>query len=391
MQDHIGKAQEGPPDRPRGTAGVGVGQDGPERAEAGDGREAAGPARTRIGLTPPSSKGGCQRVQALVEGPVVRRGVDYATYSLTTELADSVLGNEGRQVGDWVPKRFFGRASEFMVPGGSVWWKREPVSPSKRWGSQYDVIEASGAAGAWLAERLASHVAEVNCTRFDLAVDVQVDGELSPGDVVRPLSVTGEADGLQTETGFSIDFRAKGPAREWPWWVGRRGSGRMLRVYRKDLENPLLYPDDVGAVMRFELELLDPSAHITFQRWTVDEPSTWAAYGRHVYDMTQRELLPIGDLPDVPTRPAVEACQTVLQLIEQHGHTLDAAIAAGIDVVELAAARSARPVRDRGQKSRQNKRRMAIAMLADAFGGIDQLQSFLLEQVTRATLAKGVR
>jgi len=385
MQDAIDRSAHGPSDHgeplPMDGCCSGIG----DAAGVQPSRMPEASAGQRPAPTPPSSKGGCQPRERLLEGVEVSRCVDYLTVSLPTSLAQAVVRPEVRQVGDWTARRFFGRACEHLCPGGSVWWKEDPISPSSRWGTDYTVLEASGAGGAWLADRLAQHRSEINPTRLDLAVDVLCDRSLSPGDVVAPLDV-GE---LKTASGFGIRYRAAGEPQTWPWWVGARQSGRMLRFYRKDLESPLLYPGIGSGVMRVELEVKEGPCKPLYDCWAIHEPSAWGAYGRHVYDMTGREFVPISDLPAVEKKPNVEALQQVIQFIEQHGNTLDAAIAAGIDVVELAAVRAARPVKDKGQKSRQIKRRLDIGRLPEAFGGIEQLQDFLREQIMRATIAKG--
>lgn len=330
---------------------------------------------------PPCSQGGCQPLPLLRGCEEVSRGVDYCTVSLPSGIAESLMRSPpvGRieHVADGKGMRGYRQSAEYLVLGGSIWRRWEPISGSPTWGTAYETWEASGAAGAILAEWMVPYAAEVRTTRLDLAMDVACDDHLTPGQVIAPIA----DPEWNTDRGTRVRHKADGPEREWVWYVGARSSERMLRVYRKDLDQPMLYGGDVGPVMRVELELKKPLAHPMLEAWGRDEPSGWGAFGRHVYDLTGRQLVPISDLPAVERRSNVEALQSVLAFFEQHGGALDDMIGSGIDVCELAAVRSARPVKDSGQRARQKKRRIGIFGLVEQFGGVEQLQQYLREQL----------
>ena len=307
------------------------------------------------------------------------RGVDAFTVTLPTTLAVPMLESpplgEFHHLQDGTSMRGGHRTAEYRMMGGSMWRRWEPWSASPRWGTDYEIWEATGAAGAVLADWLAPHADQVRSSRIDLAVDLVCSSELTPGEVVAPLNV----GGWQTETGHAINHRARGTEAHWVWYVGSRSSERMLRFYRKDLDQPLLYPGLSCGIFRVELELKKPLSHPMFSAWSRDDVSAFAAYGRHVHEMTGRQLVPIGDLPPVDRQSNVEVLQTVLALIEQHGATIDQMHQEGIDLVELAAIRAARPVKDKGQRSRRLRKALDLRMLREGFGSVDALQTYLAD------------
>jgi len=117
-----------------------------------------------------------------------------------------------------------------------------------------------------------------------------------------------------------------------------------------------------------------------FAAWARDSTSSWAAWGRHLYDMTGCELLPIGDLPPVERAANVEVLQTMLEMIEQYGPYMDMAMQAGIDLSTLAGIRSDRKAPNRMTKARRRSRRAAFDVLLE-YMGAEAVQQYLADRL----------
>jgi|GEM_PF-5820759 len=254
---------------------------------------------------------------------------------MPTHVAAGLLADMPPElVEDGKPSQGFARSQRVPLLGGYAWRRYEPHQPSKRFGMDYESWEASGFPASDLAARV--RASEVQCTRLDLAWDHHVPDSVSAGSVVEPLA---DAQML-APGGAEIGTYGRGDRSTWTWYVGARAASRMLRVYRKDQQDPsstiaLVYKH----VLRVELQLRKPDAHPIYQAIQRDPASGWGAASAHVYEMTQRVVDSISDIPEVEAPAEVEAHQALLEVIYQHGPVLQAAREAGVDVDSLVDAR----------------------------------------------------
>lgn len=364
-------------DPERGTV-----SEGPDAGRGGP-RHTAGP---RLG-PPDANRGGVTPFEGLEAAWEAWRGVDYCTATIPVGLAESIIAAPPgpiRHMGAGSGKAEGFRASEvYQILGGTLYRRVDAVSPSKRWGRAYESWEASGAAGGVLAEWLAPHATELRVSRLDMAVDVSCSAKLSPRDVFAGFAdlEAGKAPG-----GGDVAVRGKGHHTNHTYYVGQHGAPRSLRMYRKDIQSPMLYGDHDINIMRVELEFSKPNAHPMFAAWARDDVSAWAAWGRHLYDMTGCELLPIGDLPPVERAANVEVLQTMLEMVEQYGPYMDMAHEAGIDLVSLAKIRSDRKSPNRMTKARKASRRAAFDILVE-YMGADAIERYIADRLLQRNAA----
>lgn len=289
-----------------------------------------------------------------------------------------------RHVGPGSGKADGFRSSEvYQVLGGTLYRRRDAVSSSRRWGRSYESWEASGHAGGILADWLAPHADEVRVSRLDMAVDLSCSSTLSPREVFAEFA---DLEAWKAPGGGDVGVRGNGHPTKHTYYIGQHGAPRSLRMYRKDIQSPMLYGDSETHVMRVELELAKPNAHPMYEAWARDDVSAWAGWARHLYDMTERELLPIGDLPPVERAANVEVLQTMLEMVEQYGPYMDMAHEAGIDLVSLAKIRSDRKAPNRMTRARQAVRRAAFDVLMD-YMGADAIEQYISDRLLQRNAA----
>lgn len=255
-------------------------------------------------------------------------GYDALTLTVPTETAEVLLHHTEPVQEDPVSVRGFRTAQKHLCMGGECWRRWEPTSSSPVYGTEYESWEFKGTPTFDAVSRMIHHRGRPS--RIDIAFDYCVPEDMYPRDCEK--LITEHAD----LAGYGISY--SGPRDTHTVYVGSRQSERMLRIYRRDIKNPLLAHEGIH-LLRFELELKKKMAHAFWAHMRevgIDEAHKAAA--AHVATMIGYSPLPeISEVPPlVRTQEDTEAVQMLLQFVKQNAIMLQACDIAGIDVADLA-------------------------------------------------------
>jgi hypothetical protein len=168
---------------------------------------------------------------------------------------------------------------------------------------------------------------------------------------------------------FAKGRRFRSPvAGEFPAWTrylgSPRGSGdRLLRVYRKDLQQPELGVLAGGALLRVELVLRDEHAAALWPLYVDDPASAYAAAAAHVHHMTGCHVQSsITSVPSIDVPDDLDIAQGLLNFMGQYPGVLQQLLSAPDDVrgtlQRIASARQSASSRARATR-RQHKFNLA--------------------------------
>jgi hypothetical protein len=136
--------------------------------------------------------------------------------------------------------------------------------------------------------------------------------------------------------GLGLDIGIKGKNEVNSRYIGSEKSPRMLRIYRKDLQDET-YARDFGPLMRLELVMRDRYAWAFWQAWAESERAGYDTAAGWVEYMTGFEIVPGGgEYRDVRPKRRSPAAKRVASLVSQYAVHLLAAEAAGVDLLTLA-------------------------------------------------------
>lgn len=228
-------------------------------------------------------------------------------------------------------------------------WRRwDPVEPSKTYGLAYESWEWDGPQAGEAAMLLQSF--QVRLSRVDVAFDFRCPDDLVPDDVVeawRHPTKRGKA-----RTGLTIG--SSGPEPFNTRYIGSRASPRYVRIYRKDVQAPELFPEPV---LRVEVVLTGDLARAWWRVYlgSAGWHAAAMAAAAHVREMTGVALV-AGNLviPEIEPEPEAEVAFELFEWYRQHGPALAAQMEAGLDVRALAQASVENPTR--WGRSRYNRR-----------------------------------
>lgn len=245
------------------------------------------------------------------------------------------------------PSDGFARSELRSCPLGDVWRRWHPHQESRAFGTDYETWEYPGPQAAHGVEQCRD--LDTKPSRIDVAFDFLCHDDETPEDFVRAARPAFERLRMKAR----ISGEAFGGTAT--WYIGSRSSERMVRIYRKDLDEES-WAATHGPTLRVELVLKDERAA---GWWEVYQGGTlqdgFAAAAAHLQRITGMQVAEdVGDIPEVLVQPALNEAEGVHQFIDQYGGLLVALDNAGIDVMDLARRRMQNPTRM--SQSRMNKK-----------------------------------
>lgn len=257
-------------------------------------------------------------------GQMSHVGVDFLTVTVPDMTARDLLGHS-EQSEDGYAKPGFAKSEKRLILGGDCWRRWEPRQASQAWGHSYESWEFSGHSASWPSRFLRGR--ECRPSRIDIAWDFSVDETYTADtfhDAVFPWC---EARGITTGIAGHAGVNTR--------YIGSRKSDRMVRVYRKDLEDAVL-AEILGPTLRVELVLKGGHAAAFWQVWKLagSEDEAWPAAAAVLQYMCGLAISP-GEMPSLEVPECKDESQRLLAFIEQHGATVTAFEAAGVPLVDL--------------------------------------------------------
>lgn len=202
------------------------------------------------------------------------------------------------------------------IMGGFVWRRWDPYQSSKAFGLEYESIEScEGFDAQWLVRVMRGRHAVP--TRLDVAWDFRVAADAAPvqlAELVRPRLLQ---RGIGTRVAGSLDDHTAQTI-----YVGSRDSARMLRVYRKDVQSPLI-AGAYGPIMRVEVELRDDLARAVWVAAERSNDDAFAAAAGIVEDFVGIRLQDRCAGVKRETLPDAGVIDAVGQMLFQYGDLLD--------------------------------------------------------------------
>jgi hypothetical protein len=265
----------------------------------------------------------------------------------------------------------FARSEQRKTLGGIAWRRMDPHQASDQWGKAYESWEFSGNAAWWPTQFLRSR--ERRPTRIDVAWDFSVDAGYTADtfhDAVEPWCTSkGITTGISGHAGVNTRY------------IGSRKSDRMVRVYRKDLQDSIL-AEILGPTLRVELVLKGDHAAAFWQVWkdATSDDAAWPAAAAVLHHMTGLAISP-GEVPQLEVPECKDESQRLLAFVEQHGPTLVAFVDAGVPLLDLCRDHSldaSKPTRMRqGKRVRELQRQgveQVTQLVRDVLQGKQQLR-----------------
>lgn len=261
---------------------------------------------------------------------VCSRGVDWLTVSMSSDMSHEI--RNGPFVGRSL-QNFSARAVKFecgerlMCFGGEVSRRWNPLQRSRRWSFDYESWEFDGSHADWWARQLPS---EVSPSRVDVAYDHRCPDDFLACDFAAAILPYLERRGITPGVSGEGSYLTR--------YVGAKTSPRRVRIYRKDIQAPALAVMGIGPLLRVELILREDHAKRFWLSWTQNGPeAAFRGAAEAIQHMTgwvvQADAEPLPQL-DVP--PSIDFGQQVFEFLRQHGATLRAARANGVDLSDLA-------------------------------------------------------
>lgn len=277
--------------------------------------------------TPPLLIGGVLHVISEDgQGGPFSQAVDFLTASLPTSAALSLV-KVTRILQEGNARPGFKRSQERECLGGSCWRRFEPHQPSKLHGLDYESWEFAGQVASTYARLMRDGGEVARPSRGDVAWDYQVRPDVAAEDLARLMAPAAEARG--------IEISRSGPERRDTWYIGKRGSDRMIRIYRKDLQDETV-AHTIGPVLRVELQLRGDAAAAWWMAYVGSDVQGFKVAAAHVVEMTN--LTPVidpGEVPEAVKPDASPEAEKLAQWVRQNAVTVAAVSAAGVPIVKM--------------------------------------------------------
>lgn len=233
--------------------------------------------------------------------------------------------------------------------------KRMPLVESKRWGREYESIDASGAGADCFAQQMSGLVGEESrASRIDFAFDLSCASGFTPEMFVASIKGRLEEQGL-TE-------RIAGTNGVNTCYVGAVGAGREIRIYRKDREDAE-YGYYHGPTLRIELIDRDERADQLWQTYRVDREAAYALAVAHIEALTgfQIEGQGFADVPALTAPAASDVVEKVVQFAKQYGPFIASCTRAGIDLAAISAKQAENCSKSSARRSRLLEEEIKLA------------------------------
>lgn len=281
-------------------------------------------------------------------------GFDYLSVTVPSDNSAEILTHHSELEETGYPNQGFRQTERRVCMAGHCWRKFEPHQPSKQWGLSYESWEYSGQTCVTPIQLLKGHPARPS--RIDVAFDFNVQPDLYPM-ALEPLFLDHCAE-------KGIDIEWKGKRLKQTVYVGSQKSERRIRIYRRDLKNPLLAEEGVH-ILRVELELKKDYAQALWHHiYRYGDQTAYEAAASHIAHMIGYAPIATGwDLPELHrTDEDAEAAQMILQFVHCNYGSLEAMRRCGLDILELARIKYEN-THNRMAESRLNKKVTTLAAI----------------------------
>lgn len=280
-------------------------------------------------------------------------GYDAFTVSVPLGIAEQLL-HRSEAVETGFGTTGFKQSEKRICMGGDCYRRFDPHTASKAWGMEYESWEYKGQPSTRPIRDLQGQ--ECKPTRIDIAFDFDCPEDYFPSDF--------EDSVLPFVNNKGIDINYAGKRLSHTVYFGSRKSERMIRVYRRDVKNPLLAAEGRN-ILRVELELKKDMCLAFWAHITEHGPDSGIVVAAaHVSQMLG--VAPIthdGYLPPLlRTDEDTEAVQMLLQFIKQNSVMIEACRAAGIDTERLAREKIWKSAKNRMQMSRLAKKTRILSV-----------------------------
>lgn len=323
------------------AAGLLDGSASPVAAAPGD-DAAAADGSDGVSANPPLLTGGLLRP--------LSRSIDWLTVTVNAAVARDLLADTRLDEPGYA-RPGFKRSERRLTWGGLCWRKWEPLQPSNAFGLEYESWEWSGPAAACAAEFLAGK-ADCRPSRVDVAFDFECPESFMSDDLVphyQPWAVS---------KGISLGIAGQGGVNTHN--VGSKQSDRWIRIYRKDLRDPVLM-NLLGPVLRIEPVLKGDLAVAWWETWRVSYDTALAGAAWHVHEMMGLRVQDsMHEVPPLVMPESADEAEELWQFLRQHGDRLAAWNRAGVPVADLAEKYDQRPSsRTKAMRDRRRDDRLA--------------------------------
>lgn len=231
-----------------------------------------------------------------------------------------------------------------QVWGGNAQRHTGALSRSKRWGKDYELWNWTGKQAScadMVLQRVEVEQRDWKATRVDIAFDFAVGGDISAPSIGREWEAVTEAQALDSgPTG-------QGNEVTWTWYIGGKSSERRIRIYRKDIESGQCHSEKDPATgewifrgmpptMRVELMLRGEHAAKALEHVIEGHTALGRFAAAHVQAMTGfTPCDEVGELPKIDRPEPSGIGRKTAAMIDQYGATLEACLAAGVDLERL--------------------------------------------------------
>lgn len=253
-------------------------------------------------------------------------GHDWLTVSVSKQVADDLVAlTDLDEPGSQMPG--FARSERRICMAGSCTRRFDPHTRSKRWGLDYESWVYSGATARYAMDSLIRK--DCKPTRIDIAFDFDVHPDTLPEDIELLIVQACEDRGL--------GLHHSGPRKGYTLYVGSRTSERMIRVYRRDLKDPLLALEG-ASILRVELELKGALCLAYWRDMAQSGSTGFEVASMHILDMIGYSPWDqLKHLPDVRrVDDETDATQMVFQFVRQNAVMIEACSLYGLDIQAMA-------------------------------------------------------
>lgn len=328
---------------------------GPAALDADTGRIGTG------GQPPLANRGVATKDKTVIIGNCRGGSFDFLTVSVDLNVAEHLINNTKLDETGY-PQLGFARSEHRWCWGGDCWRKFEPRQEMKNLGLEYESWEWSGESSSCAADLLKGH--PCRASHVDIAFDFwNCPPDLMSDDVMEMVASHVKERRLKTGISGEDDVNTR--------YVGSIHSERRIRIYRKDLQNPIDFP---CPVMRLELILKSARADEFLQLFFADEPEGMSLAAAHVLEMTGL-VVPSERVVVVQSIPAdvrLEA-EKVASFLAQYSATIDCWRQMGIPITDLAHERALKSSRFSQCRNRKRVERInaeGVQQIIDLVGGL---------------------
>lgn len=270
-------------------------------------------------------------------------GIDYLTVTVPEITAEVLISKTGDDE-PGTAGRGFRESEKRMCMGGFCWRRWNPITSSKRWGTEYETWEFAGVTAFDPARYLLDHPSKPS--RIDIAFDYQVPSDFYPIELEALIQDHVESRGAK--------IWYAGERKKQTIYVGSRKSDRQIRIYRRDEKNPLLAAEG-HHILRVELTLKREPAEAIWELMRQGGTNGQPQAAAHILEMIG--YAPCDEVAEIPellrSDEDTEAVQMLLQFVTQNAVMLKACSVCDIDLANLATTKIDR------SRNRMNQSRLA--------------------------------